>query len=186
MAGQEGRLKNTRRVLVCVCLAAVASVPALAQQPPSTSAGVTAELVKMLNERKLDAAAGRLGTDEFVGAMYFPGSQIVVLSAKTTVPDRMTYLLLQKSYKDLYVELNGAVDRQSRVFVSDLGANGLKFRREKNEAPDTVESGGTTMTLDGEWRKAKLSEAEYTKQFQAHDERYRRMVEALLVALKAP
>ena len=177
---------NRGRVLMAVVLAAGVSVPATAQQPPSTSASLTAELVKMLDERKLDAAAGRLAADEFVGAMYFPGSQIVVLSAKTSVPDRMTYLLLQKSYRDLYVELNGSVDRQSRVFVSDLGANGLKFRREKNEAPDTVDSGGTTLTLDGEWRKAKLSEAEYTKQYQAHDERYRRMIEAMLVALKAP
>lgn len=179
-------MRNRGRVLAVLGLAAAVSVPAMAQQPTSTSAGPAAELVKLLNERKLDAAAGRLGTDEFVGAMYFPGSQIVVLSSKTTVPDRMTYLLLQKSYRDLYVELNGSVDRQSRVFVSDLGANGLKFRREKNEAPDTVDSGGATLTLDGEWRKAKLSEAEYTKQYQAHDERYRRMIEAMLVALKAP
>jgi hypothetical protein len=179
-------MRNRSRVFVSACLAAFVSTPAVAQQPPSTSASVTAELVKLLTEKKLDAAAGRLGTDEFVGAMYFPGSQIVVLSSKTSVPDRMTYLLLQKSYKDLYVELNGSVDRQSRIFVSDLGANGLKFRREKNEAPDTVETGGTTLTLDGEWRKAKLSEADYTKQFQANDERYRRMVEAMLTALKAP
>ena len=104
---------NRGRVLMAGVLAAGIAVPATAQQPPSTSATATAELVKMLNERKLDAAAGRLGPGEFVGAMYFPGSQIVVLSAKTTVPDRMTYLLLQKSYKDLYVELNGSLDRQS-------------------------------------------------------------------------
>src|SRR5688572_5951190 len=107
----------TDRVRICLsmCVAvAVSSLPALAQQPTSTSASATAELVKLLTERKLDAAAGRLGKDEFVGAMYFPGSQIVVLSAKTSVPDRMTYLLLQKSYKDLYIELNGAVeDRKS-------------------------------------------------------------------------
>jgi hypothetical protein len=173
-------------VFAAVVLVAGVSVPAMSQQPPSTSASLTIELVKMLNERNLDAAAGRLGTDEFVGAIYFPGSQIVVLSAKTTVPDRMTYLLLQKSYKDLYVELNGSPDRQSRVFVSDLGADGLKFRREKNEAPDSVEAGGGTLTLDGEWRKAKLSEAEYTKQFQAHDERYSRMLQAMIAALKTP
>ena len=178
----------TYRVRICLsmCVAVAVSVPALAQQPTSTSASATAELVKLLTERKLDAAAGRLGKDEFVGAMYFPGSQIVVLSAKTSVPDRMTYLLLQKSYKDLYIELNGAVDRQSRVFVSDLGANGLKFRREKNDPPDTVEAGGGTLTLDGEWRKAKISEAEYTKQYQAHDQRYRLMLEAMIAALKEP
>lgn len=179
-------MKDRVQVFLSVCVAVVVSVPALGQQPTSTSAGATAELVKLLTERKLDSAAGRLGKDEFVGAMYFPGSQIVVLSAKTSVPDRMTYLLLQKSYKDLYVELNGAVDRQSRVFVSDLGANGLKFRREKNEAPDTVEAAGGVMTLDGEWRKAKISEAEYTKQYQAHDQRYRLMVEAMITALKEP
>ena len=47
----------------------------MAQQPPSTSASLTVELVG-LNERKLDAAAGRLGTDEFVGAMYFPAARL--------------------------------------------------------------------------------------------------------------
>jgi hypothetical protein len=178
----------TDRVRICLsmCVAVAVSVPALGQQPTSTSASATAELVKLLTERKLDAAAGRLGKDEFVGAMYFPGSQIVVLSSRTSVPDRMTYLLLQKSYKDLYIELNGSVDRESRMFVFDLGADGLKFRRDKNQAPDTVEAGGATLTLDGEWRKAKISEVEYTKQFQAHDQRYRLMVEAMIAALKEP
>lgn len=173
--------------LLCASIALVGfAASAWAQAPTSTSATATAELVKLLEERKLDAAAGRLGADEFVGAMYFPGSQLVVLSAKTSVPDRMTYLLLQKSYRDLYVELNGAIDRASRVFVSDLGANGLKFRSGRGEAPDTVEAGCATATFDGEWRKARISEDEYTKRFQSHDERYRRMVEALLAALKVP
>ena len=166
-----------------VCFVGAAS----AQQPSSTSASATAELVKLLDERKLDAAAGRLGPDEFVGAMYFPGSQLVVLSSKSAVPNRMTYHLLQKSYKDLYVELNGEGDRQTRVFVSDLGANGLRFRNAKGEAADTVEAGAAaSMRFDGEWRKAQISEAEYTKNFQAQDEQYRRMVDAMLVTLKAP
>jgi hypothetical protein len=173
-------------VIALVLLGLLALPPgAWAQQPPSTSAPLATELAKLLDARKLDAAAGRLGPDEFVGAMYFPGSQLVVLGAKTSVRDRMTYLLLQKSYKDLYVELNGTVDRQSRVFVTDLGANGLKFRNAKGEAPDSVEVGGASATLDGEWRKAKLSEADYSKNFQAHDDRYRRMLEALLTELKA-
>lgn len=173
--------------VVCAWVMAVGiPVGVAAQAPASSSAAVTAELVKLLEERKLDAAAGRLAADEFVGAMYFPGSQLVVLSAKTSVPDRMTYLLLQKSYKDLYVELNGAIDRESRIFVSDLGANGLKFRNGRGESPDTVEVVGGTTTFDGEWRKAKISEAEYAKRYQSHDERYKRMVEAMLTALKAP
>ena len=59
--------------------------------------------------------ASRGANDEFVGAMYFPGSQLVVVNAKSSVPDRMKYLILEKSYKDLYVELNGAVDQASKV-----------------------------------------------------------------------
>jgi len=58
---REGEMGNRSRVLVAVVLAMGVSVPAMAQQPPSTSAGLTAELVKILNDRKLDAAAGRLG-----------------------------------------------------------------------------------------------------------------------------
>jgi hypothetical protein len=100
--------------------------------------------VKLLDSMKLDAVAGSRGANEYVAAMYFPGSQLVVVNAKTTVPDRMKYLILQKSYKDLYVELNGAVDQASKTFISDLGANGLQFKREKNQPFDTVDVTGKT------------------------------------------
>jgi hypothetical protein len=107
------------------------------------------------------------------------------VNAKTSVPDRMKYLILQKSYKDLYVELNGAVDQASKTFISDLGANGLQFRREKNQPFDTVDAAGKSTPLDGDWRKAKISEQEYTKIYQAHDEAYSQMLQALIATLKS-
>ena len=162
-----------------------AAAPALAQAPVSKSAPLASELVKLLDARKLDSvAASRGANDEFVGAMYFPGSQLVVVNAKSSVPDRMKYLILEKSYKDLYVELNGAVDQASKVFISDLGANGLQFRREKNQPFDTVDATGKTTAFDGDWRKAKISEQEYTKQYLAHDEEYSQMLQALIDTLK--
>jgi len=170
-------------------LLALLVVPHLASaQPPSSkSAALASELVKMLDAMKLDAvAASRGANDEFVGAMYFPGSQLLVINAKTSVPDRMKYLILQRSYKDLYVELNGAVDQQSKTFISDLGANGLQFRREKNQPFDTVDATGKTTAFDGEWRKAKMSEVEYTKIYQTHDEQYSQMLQALIATLKNP
>ena len=158
-----------------------------AQQPTSKSAVLATELVKLLDQMKLDAvAANRGAADEYVGALYFPGSQLLVVNAKSSVPDRMKYLLIQKSYKDLYVELNGAVDQQSKTFISDLGANGLRFRREKNQPFDTVDATGKSFSYDGEWRKAKMSEADYTKAYQEHDEAYSRMLEALIETLKKP
>jgi hypothetical protein len=160
---------------------------ALTQAPASKSAPLAGELVKLLDSMKLDSVAGNRGANnEFVAAMYFPGSQLVVVNAKTSVPDRMKYLIIQKSYKDLYVELNGAVDQASKVFISDLGANGLQFRREKNQPFDTVDAVGKTTAFDGDWRKAKLSEQEYTKIYVTHDEAYSQMLQALINTLKNP
>jgi hypothetical protein len=176
-----------RRSLCPLVFAALLLCPALAraQAPASKSAPLAGELVKLLNTMKLDAVAGNRGAnDEFVAAMYFPGSQLVVVNAKTTVPDRMKYLILEKSYKDLYVELNGAVDQASKTFVSDLGANGLQFKREKNQPFDSVDAVGKTTAFDGDWRKAKLSEQEYTKIYLAHDEAYSQMLQALIDTLK--
>jgi len=159
---------------------------AFAQAPASKSAPLATELVKLLDSMKLDSVAGSRSANEYVAAMYFPGSQLVVVNAKTTVPDRMKYLILQKSYKDLYVELNGAVDQASKTFISDLGANGLQFRREKNQPFDTVDATGKTTAFDGDWRKAKLSEQEYTKIYLSHDEAYSQMLQALIETLKKP
>jgi len=166
--------------------ACLSAAPVWAQAPVSKSAPLATALVKMLDAMKLDAVAGSRGAnDEFVAAMYFPGSQLVVVNAKSSVPNRMKYLILEKSYKDLYVELNGAVDQGSKIFISDLGANGLQFRREKNQPFDTVDATGKSTAFDGEWRKAKLSEQEYTKQYLAHDEQYSQMLQALIDTLKA-
>lgn len=165
--------------------ASLMATPVGAQAPVSKSAPFASELVKLLDARKLDAVAGSRGANnEFVAAMYFPGSQLVVVNAKSSVPDRMKYLILQKSYKDLYVELNGAVDQSSKTFISDLGANGLQFRREKNQPFDTVDATGKSTAFDGDWRKAKISEQEYTKQYLAHDEEYSQMLQALIETLK--
>ena len=175
-----------KRTLLSSVVAVLILCPSLAfaQAPASKSAPLATELVKLLDSMKLDSVAGSRSANEYVAAMYFPGSQLVVVNAKTTVPDRMKYLILQKSYKDLYVELNGAVDQASKTFISDLGANGLQFKREKNQPFDTVDAAGKSMPLDGDWRKAKISEQEYTKIYQAHDEAYSQMLQALIDTLK--
>jgi hypothetical protein len=177
----------TRSLLPTACaVLLLCPVAASAQAPASKSAPLATELVKLLDSMKLDSVAGSRSVNEYVAAMYFPGSQLVVVTAKTNVPDRMKYLILQKSYKDLYVELNGAVDQSSKIFVSDLGANGLQFKREKNQPFDTIDTAGKTLALDGDWRKAKLSEQEYTRIYIAQDEAYSQMLQALIDTLKKP
>ena len=47
-----------------------------------------------------------------------------------------------------------------------------------------MDATGKTTAFDGDWRKAKISEQEYTKQYVARDEEYSQMLQALIDTLK--
>jgi len=157
-------------------------VPAVAQE--SKSAPVAGELTRLLDEMKLDAVAAKNGTDQYVAALYFPGSQLLVVSAKYSVPERLNQLIGQKQYRDVYADLSSASEQATKVFVMDLGANGLKFKRANNEPFDTVDTAGGSVAFNGE--RGKMSEEEYRKAFMTSDEQYSTMLQALLAALKKP
>ena len=94
-------------------------------------------------------------------------------------------MLKQRAYRDVYVDLNGIPDA-TKVFISDLGANGLRFKRENNQPYDSVDVAGKTIAFDGNWGKAKISEEEYTKTWQSYDDRYSQLLQALIAQLKKP
>ena len=168
-------------VLTCVLV-----VPAVALAQESRSAAVAIELTRLLDRAKLDSIAAKHETaGQYVSALYIAGSQLLVVSAKYSQPARMDYLLTEKKYQEIYQDLNSASERQSKVFVMDLGANGLRFKREKNEL-DTADVAGKSVVFDGDWDKAKISEAEYRKAFETSDAQYTQMLQALVVALKKP
>lgn len=176
-------LYRLRYVLVAAALVLAAS-PALAQEPKS--AALAAELAKMLDQMKVDSVAARHpgAPDQYVGALYFPGTQLLVVTARYQVPELLDTKLASKSYRDVYIDLNSASVANTKVFVSDLGCNGLKARRNDSEPYDTIEMGGKNWNFDGDWRKAKLSEDEYMKAYQQAEGEYLKMLEALLTELK--
>ena len=73
----------------------------------------------------------------------------------------------------------------TKVFVQDMSANGLSLKADDG-GPDTWDEKNAVVSFDGEWRKAKMSEADYTKTYQTHDEAYSRMLQALIETLKKP
>ncbi len=172
------------RGLSVIALAGFLLVPWTLSAQDSKSAAVAGELTQLLDQMKLDSVAARQGTDQFVAALYFQGSQLLVVGAKYSTPDRLTYLIGQKQYRDVYADLSSASEQSTKVFVMDLGANGLKFKRENNEPFDTVDSSGTSVAFNGE--RGKLSEDDYRKVFTSSDEQYTTMLQALLAALKKP
>jgi hypothetical protein len=167
------------RVVVLFCALIVPSA-ALAQE--SKSAALATELTRLLDQAKLDSIAAKHdAAGQYVSALYIAGSQLLVVSAKYSQPARIDHLLGEKIYQDL----NSASERQSKVFVMDLGANGLRFKQEKNEL-DTADLAGKSVVFDGDWGKAKISEAEYRKTFESTDTQYMQMLQALVAALKKP
>jgi hypothetical protein len=171
-------------IVRCLAVASVlACAPALASAQDSRSAQLAAELRKLLDAQKMDSVAAKLGTDEFIGALYFPGSQLLVVKARYTAYERMDENIAKKAYRDVYIDLNSASVPETKVLIADGGADGLYARRRQNQL-DTAEVGGKGYSFDGDWRKAKITEQEYTKAFQSSDAAYISMLEALVAEMK--
>lgn len=170
-----------RRRLVLVLVALLTATTAFGQESRST-VKVT-DLVKALDGKKLDSFAARAATPgDYVAALYFPGTQLLVVGATLASPASADAQIQQKNYRDLYIDLNSASQPATRVLVTDLGANGLRARKD-GSLFDSVDIATRAYTFDGDWKKAKLSEDEYTKAYAAADERYSQMVQVLLTAL---
>ena len=180
-------MTHAPRGFLTFVLAGLVLLPAAGFAQESKSAALATELARLLDDRKLDSVAARQGAaGQFVGALYFPGSQLLVVSTKYSAPDRINYLLGQKAYKDAYADLSSASEQQAKIFVMDGGANGLRFKRENNQPLDTVDLSGRTLAFDGEWGRGRISEDEYRKTFATTDEQYAQMLQALITALKKP
>ena len=174
---------TVRRLLIGPALVAgFLLFPVVAFAQDSKSAALVTELTGLLDQMKLDSVASQ-SADQVIGALYIPGTQLMVVSGKNSA--HFDPLLKQKAYRDVYIDLNGIPDA-SKVFISDLGANGLRFKRESNQPYDTIDVGGKTINFDGDWGKAKISEQEYTKTWQSYDDRYSQLLQALIATLKKP
>ncbi len=170
------------------CLAGVLamslSATVLAQEPKS--AALAKQLAAALDAAKLDSVATKdpSAPDVFIGALYFPGVQLLVVSAKYTAPVLLVDKLAKKEYRDVYIDLHSASVPESKIFVEDLGADGLKAERSENQPYDTYEAAGKRMMFDSDWKKQKISKEDYMKAFAADDERYSEMLAMLLAQLK--
>jgi hypothetical protein len=147
----------------------------------SRSAAAAKQLTDLLDRHKLDAIAAKDpdAPDRFVAALYFGGAQMLVVSAQYSVPVLMIEKLAAKDYRDVYIDLNSASVAGSKVFVIDQGADGLSARPEDSQVGDSWEQGGKSVSFDGDWRQAKLTEQEYMKTFATADEQYARMLTIL-------
>jgi hypothetical protein len=169
---------------VLAALTLAASTPTLAQE--SKSAALAKELSAALDTAKLGAIAAKDPDkpDVFYGALYFPGTQLLVVAAQYAAPAAMNERLAKKDYREAYLDLSSASVPGSKVFIEDLGANGLVAKPRENEAFDAYEAGGKRTSFDGDWKKQQLSEDDYMKAFAAADQKYTQVLTALIAQAK--
>lgn len=179
---------NVRRLLptlIAVCLGfAVCAGVASAQE--SKTVALAKELAQLLDQAKLDAIAAKdpAAPDTFVAALYFPGSQLLVVGAKYQVPQLLDQKIAKKEYKEVYTDLNSAHVEGSKCFVMDIGADGLRAKKDESRF-DTCDIGVKSYSFDGEWKKQKFAtEADYEKAYTEADGRYLRMLSVLIAQAK--
>lgn len=161
--------------------------PVGAQAQESRSAEPSRVLTQLLDARGADAIAARDPADprRFIAALYFPGSQLLVVSHAYPVPVLLEQRLARGEYRDIYVELQGTVSPEGRFFVHDMGANGLRPTCDPGDPFDIVyESGQPYAAFNGDCAGQHLTEPEYASRFDIADHRYARMLAILVSALR--
>jgi hypothetical protein len=174
-------LRRTVLALVMLSMAGAAGAQDL------KSGDLAKQLTQLLDSRKLAdvAVADTQNPGTYIAALYFPGTQLLVVSAKYSAPQMLTELLARKDFRGGYVELTSASVPASKLFVMDAYANGLLPKPSGEQPADSVDRGGTLSTFDGAWKKAKVTEADYMKSFGEADAAYTRLLQLLVNHLKS-
>ncbi len=168
------------RARTCFGVLAMLSLawPAFAQE--GQSAALAKELAAAMAAGNLSAAAAE-GSEAngFVAALAYPG-MLLVVSAKYEPAVLMRERIAKKEYKEAYMDLQSASVAGSKVFVTDVGADGLKAK-----SADSIDTGDKTLSFDGDWKKSKLaSEQDYEKALSDAEASYTKMLTQVLAGLK--
>jgi hypothetical protein len=108
-----------------------------------------------------------------------------VVAAKYVPAVLLNEKLGKKDYQEIYIDLNSASVASTRIFVEDLGADGLKTDHEEGKGFDSVERAGKRSLFDDHWRKEqKLSDEQFAKLFADADALYARLLQALIAQAK--
>jgi hypothetical protein len=173
------------RFRAAIIAALLAGAPLAAAQE-ARSPALAKQLAQLLDERKMDsiAASDPQSPGVYAAALYFPGSQLLVVSAKYASPPFLNALILKKDYKEVYIDLNSASVAGTKMLVMDMNADGLIPKPKDDQGGDSYDSGKVQLAFDGA-KKAKMNEADYTKAFSDADTAYARALQLLINQLKS-
>lgn len=178
---------RTTSFVILAGLIAVGPVPARAQE--AGSARAARELVTLLQERGVDAAAAEHpdAPGTFSAVLHLPGVQLLAITTTHPVPDQVRRLIASGDHRQAYVELQIGGVRDGRVFVQDLRANGLRPDVRNGDPFDIVSHDAQRdIAYDGDWRKQQMSEAKYRDAFADDERRYTTLLEVVTARVRQP
>lgn len=173
-----------------VIAAAAAVVVAGAQpaaQAPASPAAVQA-LVDLMASHKITAAAAEdpAHPGSFVAVLHIPGVQLLAVRGHCAAEQALRETLARKAYNDLYGDINACAEKAGKLFIQDMGADGLRLESRGGQAFDIayVEVDQQTF-FNGDWKAQKLDEKTYRERFEAIDREYAALLNAIAARLKA-
>jgi hypothetical protein len=168
-----------RSLAALVVLGLLVTAPAAVAQSEGRTQALAKELSDLLTTQKLDAIATRLTEDTFAAALFFPGVQTLVVSAKYAAPPLLVEKIVNRQYRDVYMDLAAASVPESKVMYEDAQCDGLK--RDGDGRFDIVTRGnGAAFILDGDHKKKKISEEEYGRTYSEFESEYEKVLTALI------
>jgi hypothetical protein len=173
-------MRNLFAVVVALFAAGASLVAA------GSSAELAGDLVKLMEQRNLDTVAAAHPTEpgRFIAAMHIKGVQLLVITGRYSAPALMKENLLKRDYRQVYLDLNSAADKEGRLFITDSQANGLQVVPAKNAPFDISWRDMTSQILyNRDWKAQKLNEADYRKRFAEDETEYAAMLDILRTAL---
>src|SRR4051794_24107337 len=96
------------RLAVIFSFSALLVIPAAARAQDVKSPDIAKQFAELLDAKKLDAfaVADTQNPGTYIGALYFPGVQLLVVSAKYSAPAMLNDLIARKDYRGVYIELS--------------------------------------------------------------------------------
>lgn len=187
---KEGVMVNRRfSVAMVAVLAAVWAVPgtvvtnAAALQEPASQARVT-ELIAALDKQGLQSLAAEdpLRPDQIVAVLYVPRVQLLTIAGHCAATEALRARLAAAAYRDVYTDLHACAAADTRLFIQDMSADGLRAEPRQNGAPfDIVYERMSRRTLfDGDFKSQQLTSEQYEERFTALDAEYARLVSVLV------
>jgi hypothetical protein len=170
--------------LLATVLLVTVAVDSLAQS--FLSADAARDLVYALDASGLHAiaAADPEEPGRFVAALYIPGSQLLVVSARHPSVEGLGYRISMRQYREAYLDLQGSPTPEGKVFVQDAGADGILSVLPGSGDVDVLYEDGVRQTLfNGDIEAQHFTSAEYNAKLATADARYDRLLKLLIAAV---